>query len=300
MAKNIKKSLKFIPAYSSVLWIITIVIFFLIVFFGKKIDGILSPSMIKILFIDIFIGIISFLVMTFYYPLISVYHLFKKIRKNPNFSQLIFVHNILPVILLVIAVLLIATFAKSQGFILRSNVAQTPLPTIKIENTPTPESLTPTIATKPKPSMKQNTGLGNSDNGYGYPCDDRYATAAEILEALNNYRRANGVGNLAWNEKLAEVARMRVAQTLAGGRDNHQGFIEFTNNQENYKKVGFSTLSENIGSSGNCPLLGVHLIEYKISKSPAHDAAQKDPSWIAVGIATNGGITSFIFGRDAF
>lgn len=150
---------------------------------------------------------------------------------------------------------------------------------------------------KPSEGIDNNSG-GKRDSGYGYPCDDRYATAEEIFGALNNYRKAHGAGSLSWNEKLAEVAQMRVKQTLAGGRDYHQGFIDFTNDQENYKKVGFWELSENIGSSGNCPLLGVHLIEYKIAKSPAHDAAQKDPSWVAVGIATEDSITAFIFGKE--
>lgn len=152
-------------------------------------------------------------------------------------------------------------------------------------------SLTPT-------PISQSKNASRRDSGYGYPCDNRYATAEEIFEALNNYRNTHGAGNLVWNEKLAEVARIRVEQTLAGGRDYHQGFTDFTNDQDNYQKVGFWVLSENIGSSGDCPLSGVHLIEYKISKSPAHDAAQREPSWIAVGIATRDGVTSFIFGRD--
>ncbi|MBI4215717.1 MAG: hypothetical protein HY602_03255 [Parcubacteria group bacterium] len=163
--------------------------------------------------------------------------------------------------------------------------------------TPIPTSTFTNQLTKDR-SNNLTGNIGGSDSGYGYPCDDRYATAGEIFEALNNYRNVHGAGSLAWNEKLAEVARMRVKQTLAGGRDYHQGFTDFTNDQDNYQKVGFWVLSENIGSSGDCPLLGVHLIEFKISRSPAHDAAQRDPSWIAVGIATEGGVTSFIFGRD--
>lgn len=183
----------------------------------------------------------------------------------------------------------------------------------KIENNTINFSvISPTLTEKTKPAVKEaissptpfntnqnnNQQIGNSkDSGNGYPCDDRFATSSEIYSALNEYRMAHGAGALSWNEKLAAVAQMRVAQTLAGGRDYHEGFKEFTANQENFSKVGFSTLSENIGSSGDCPLLGVHLIEYKISKSPAHDAAQRDPSWIAVGIATQNGITVFIFGK---
>lgn len=152
-------------------------------------------------------------------------------------------------------------------------------------------SLTPTM-------IPQSGNTRRHDSGYGYPCDNRFATTEEIFEALNNYRNAHGAGSLVWNEKLAEVARMRVKQTLLSGRDYHKGFIEYTNDQDNYLKVGFWSLSENIGTSGDCPLLGVHLIEFKISRSPVHDAAQRDPTWIAVGIATEGGVTSFIFGRD--
>lgn len=142
------------------------------------------------------------------------------------------------------------------------------------------------------------TDAPQKDSGYGYPCDNEYASASEIFNALNQYRNTHGAGSLSWNDKLAEVASMRVQQTLAGGRDYHAGFREFTSNNDNFQKVGFATLSENIGSSAGCPLSGVHLIEFKISKSPAHDSAQRDPAWQAVGISTSNGITSFIFGRD--
>lgn len=171
--------------------------------------------------------------------------------------------------------------------------------TKSFEKIPSPANREAEIDALPiSPTTSYQTATTTPSNSqYGsLPCTNRYATPSEILIALNSYRNAHGAGNLSWNEKLAEVARMRVSQTLEGGRDYHEGFRDFTSNQENFQKVGFSTLSENIGYA--CPLQAVHLIEQKIAKSPNHDQAQRDSSWISVGIATDQGVTSFIFGRN--
>lgn len=127
--------------------------------------------------------------------------------------------------------------------------------------------------------------------------DDRMATPQEILEALNNYRRTHQRGTLNWDNRLAEYAQFRASYfTNSGKMDEHAGLIEYLNNMENVKKLGFWSVGEN--SSYGYQLLGVHLIEWAFAGDAEHDNNQLDPRWSHVGIGVSGNQVDVIFGGN--
>lgn len=76
--------------------------------------------------------------------------------------------------------------------------------------------------------------------------DQRMATAQEIFEALNNYRERHGRNRLNWDERLANFALERAKYfTQIGKLDEHKGFEEYVNNDENLRKLGFWSVGEN-------------------------------------------------------
>ncbi|HUD09986.1 MAG TPA: CAP domain-containing protein [Patescibacteria group bacterium] len=217
--------------------------------------------------------------------------------------------QLLVVIVVVLIICVLIGIKTVSSYVLSSNIAPTPTIDLPI---PTP---TPTDTPTPTPEIKitnvpiADPGSKTTDTAVrqtgkytfegNLPCDDRMGDASEIYAALNNYRQVHGASSLAWNDKLASVAQMRVGQITAnGGRsDSHAGFITFTNDQSNYAKVGFSELSENTGGTGNCPLLGVHVIEWLFARDAPHNNAQLD-RWDAVGIAEGQNNVVVIFGRS--
>lgn len=206
-------------------------------------------------------------------------------------------------IIIVVLILVFLVYGKQGIITLNSHI--TPSPKILIPSfTPTP-TLIPTIQpTATSNSQTKNNQTGVTQTGkYTFegnlPCDGRMGTSSEVFAALNNYRSVHGAGQLGWNDKLASVGQMRAQQITAnGGRsDGHAGFIAFTNDQSNYQKVGFNELSENVGGTGNCPLLGVHVIEWLFARDAPHNNAQLD-RWDAVGVGIDQNNVSIIFGRS--
>lgn len=125
--------------------------------------------------------------------------------------------------------------------------------------------------------------------------DPVMATPQEIFTALNHYRQTKGSQTLTWDNNLASFAQSR-ADYLDGihSTDNHQGFIDFLNNQNGYDKLGFTWLGENI--SNGYRLAGVHLIEWIFAGDQPHDDNQLNNRWNYVGVGVKGTAVSIIFG----
>lgn len=125
--------------------------------------------------------------------------------------------------------------------------------------------------------------------------DDTMATANEILEALNSYRRLHGRNTLSWDDKLASYALTRAQYfTQIGDLDEHSGFSEYLKDENNFKALGFWALGEN--SSYGYRLSGTHLIEWVYAGDKPHDDNQLNSDWTHVGIGVDGYQTNLIFG----
>lgn len=125
--------------------------------------------------------------------------------------------------------------------------------------------------------------------------DFAMASAPEIFQALNAYRRKNGVNTLTWNLTLLSYALSRSdLYNTTGKLDEHAGFIDYVNNHNGFTNLGFNKLGENAALAG--PLNGTHLIEYVYAGDPEHNANQLNTSWTDVGIGVHGNYTDIIFG----
>lgn len=126
--------------------------------------------------------------------------------------------------------------------------------------------------------------------------DDRIGTPQEIFDALNIYREKNGKSRLTWDNNLADFASTRAAQLNAiKYTDKHAGFLEYTKDVENLRKLGFWGAGENCNYGQR--LLGVHLIEWIYAGDEPHDKNQLDPTWTHVGVGVSGLGVSIIFGK---
>jgi len=194
----------------------------------------------------------------------------------------------------------------------------------RITLTPPPQSLHPNSFTQRKIPFKKNQSLtptitstttlirqsNQDDEEWGIAkqvsthswtmkivLDDKMATPQEILEALNNYRRQHQREALTWDNNLANFAQKRAAYfTYIGKTDEHSGFIDYTNNIENVKTLGFWSLGEN--SSYGYRMEGVHLIEWVYAADEGHNNNQLDSNWTHVGIGVDGNQTDILFGGD--
>jgi uncharacterized protein YkwD len=125
--------------------------------------------------------------------------------------------------------------------------------------------------------------------------DEKMATAKEIFEALNEYRRRYGSQVLTWDEKLGNYAQSRAIYLKSiKNVDKHEGFNNFVENESGFDKLGFTTLGENI--SYGYKLNGVHIIEWMYAGDEPHNNNQLDNRWNYVGIGVDGLATCLIFG----
>ncbi|MBI5358155.1 CAP domain-containing protein [Candidatus Amesbacteria bacterium] len=125
--------------------------------------------------------------------------------------------------------------------------------------------------------------------------DAQMGTPAEILIALNDYRRRYGASNLSWDSKLADYALSRAKYFRSiKNLDAHKGFADFLNNQDGFSKLGFNQLGEN--ASYGYKLSGVHLIEWIYAGDEPHNKNQLNSIWNYVGIGVDGVATALIFG----
>lgn len=163
------------------------------------------------------------------------------------------------------------------------------------------DKTSPPVQNTLKPSEKDTTpwGIAKQIDDHTWTMkiemDPRIATPREIQEALNEYRRQHGAGYLTWDDTLAGFAKER-AIYLNGiqSTDQHKGFSEYVNDEENLKKLGFWSVGENI--SFGYRLYGVHLIEWVFAGDEPHDKNQLDTSWSHVGIGVDGLAVCIIFG----
>jgi uncharacterized protein YkwD len=124
--------------------------------------------------------------------------------------------------------------------------------------------------------------------------DAKNATPQEIFAALNDYRKRNDRGELKWNDKLSEYAKERVAYfTKKNDLDAHEGFTDFINNNDGFRKLGFGIIGEN--SSFGYTLEGIHLIEWVYAADDPHNDNQLNSRWSHVGIGVEGTATDLIF-----
>lgn len=129
--------------------------------------------------------------------------------------------------------------------------------------------------------------------------DEKMATAREIWEALNQYRKVHGSQILNWDTKLSDYAQSRAKylNTLKNV-DKHEGFNNFVTNEDGFNKLGFTALGENI--SYGYKLNGVHTIEWMYAGDKPHNDNQLDNRWNYVGVGVDGLATCLVFGTGKF
>ncbi len=124
--------------------------------------------------------------------------------------------------------------------------------------------------------------------------DNSMATPQEILTALNNYRTQHGRGQLIWDDALASFANKRAEYfSQKTTLDKHEGFLNYLNNQDGFKNLGFTSLGEN--SSIGFTLSAVHLIEWVYAGDEEHDSNQLNIAWDYVGIGVSRNATDLVF-----
>ncbi len=201
--------------------------------------------------------------------------------------------------------ILILIFVKNQEEIELPPIVEvptsTPIPTKevkenKIQTTKKIISPTPTIDNDPWGVSKQ---IDEHTWTIKIGEDATMATAKEIFEALNEYRKVQGSQVLTWDEKLGNYAQER-ARYLNGIKtvDQHKGFNDYMENQDGFNKLGFTSLGENI--SYGYRLNGVHIIEWMYAGDEPHNKNQLDNRWNYVGIGVDGLATCIIFGTGKF
>lgn len=124
--------------------------------------------------------------------------------------------------------------------------------------------------------------------------DSTMATPAEILSALNEYRRRYGSQILTLDSKLVAYAQSRADYFFQRKNiDSHVGFNNFLEKEDGFNKLGYTYLGENI--SYGYQLNGVHLIEWIYAGDEPHNKNQLDSKWDHVGIGVRGTATCLIF-----
>lgn len=119
-------------------------------------------------------------------------------------------------------------------------------------------------------------------------------TSPAILEALNEYRRKNGAGDLQIDKTLQEYAQRRAEYLKSLGRlDKHAGHQEFMADG-GFEKLGFKAIAENQGYNYKGDAKG--MIESFYAKSSGHNKNQLNPVYTHVGIGVSGSFTDLVFG----
>ena len=126
--------------------------------------------------------------------------------------------------------------------------------------------------------------------------DDKMGTPAEILTALNIYRKNHGVGTVREDENICKLASKRAAeQNKAGTLDVHKGFAEFLSKEENWQWLDVKAAGEN--ASYGYVLSGTHLIEWVFDSDVEHKSNQLNPNWNLACAGISGVTVDIIFGQ---
>lgn len=125
------------------------------------------------------------------------------------------------------------------------------------------------------------------------PPDDRMSTADELFIAMNNYRRAHGIPEVARSDVLCTIAQKRAEEQNALGKiDGHAGFPKYAQEQRE-----FSYLTE-VLFGGDQPQSGVHIVEYGWDQSlTGHREAIQDRTMTHGCGGVAGYFAAFIFGQ---
>lgn len=188
-----------------------------------------------------------------------------------------------------------------------TDINHTPVTTFKPLSSPTPTIISvPTkVILRPTRSITAPTPIDSTPWGVAQQTgehtwtmkigeDPVMATPAEILSALNEYRRRYDSQILTTNQKLVDYAQSRVNYfNQIKNIDSHVGFNNFLEKEDGFNKLGFSYLGENI--SYGYQLNGVHLIEWVYAGDEPHNKNQLDSKWDHVGIAVKNNATCLIF-----
>jgi len=196
----------------------------------------------------------------------------------------------MPVILAIILTLLTLYFHP---------LPRTSSPSLPLSHNP---QLTPTPASKiiiPKPAPDSDPwGVAIKIGEHTYKIkvqnDTVMGTPDEILQALNNLRARNNVQQLKKDDRLCSYTEVRAQyQNSLGKTDAHAGFIDFLENQDGFRKLGYARVGEN--SSYGYILSGVHLIEFVYMQSPEHNTNQLNPAWDHACAGASGYATNLVF-----
>lgn len=122
------------------------------------------------------------------------------------------------------------------------------------------------------------------------------STPAEILIALNSYRKTHGAGELRSDDGLCKLAQMRAEQQKKSGTlDSHKGLVDYMNDENHWKELNITAIGEN--ASYGYVLSGVHLIEWIFDSDEEHKSNQLNPQWNLACAGTSGVTVDIIFGR---
>lgn len=126
------------------------------------------------------------------------------------------------------------------------------------------------------------------------PADDHMSSDEELFIALNAYRRAQSIAEIAWNDVLCRIARERVADQVTLGRlDDHAGFPSRAQSQREFRIVS------EVLFGGTQPVSGVHIVEYGWDRSlTGHREAIQDRTMTHGCGAVSGYFAVFVFGGN--
>ena len=219
--------------------------------------------------------------------------------------------KIVRIIMIVILLEILGSFLIKKNNFTQSPIADlSPIPTLVSKSTqPSFEKGGPSPVVKEKvikkttPTPVETWGVSKQIDEHTWTIkigeDATMATAKEIFEALNEYRKVHGSQVLSWDEKLGNYAQERAKYlNEIKSVDQHQGFNDFVKNQDGFNKLGFTSLGENI--SYGYKLNGVHTIEWMYAGDEPHDENQLDNRWNYGGIGVDGLATCLIFGTGKF
>lgn len=124
------------------------------------------------------------------------------------------------------------------------------------------------------------------------PADDRMSSGEELLVAMNTYRRAHSISEVAKHDTLCSIAQKRADEQQALGKiDGHAGFAKYAQEQRD-----FSYLTE-VLFGGAQPQSGVHIVEYGWDQSlTGHRQAIQDRTMTNGCGGVAGYFAAFIFG----
>ncbi|MBI4099863.1 hypothetical protein HY440_02545 [Candidatus Microgenomates bacterium] len=175
-------------------------------------------------------------------------------------------------------------------------------PTAKLEKTASTSAIVSMSDTSAKsvvtPSVPWGTTEKLGDGLYRTYVgnDSAMGTPAEILTALNVYRKNHGVGEVKSDENICKLAlwRAQVQQKLEN-LDGHQGLKDYMADPKHWQELDVKSIGEN--ASYGYVLSGTHLIEWVFDSDVEHRDNQLNPSWNLACAGTSGVTVDIIFGQ---